>query len=129
MPDESTRPGSEPVNGELIVSKEEDSGSFRRFSDKLLYSAVGIVLILTGVVWSLTWLTTDRKVGDLTTRASAVETIQQKHAEQLIRLQVTQEHSTQHLQSINNKQSVLEGQVQGVQQSLNQVLLELRKAK
>ena len=111
------------------MSKEEDSGSFRRFSDKLLYSAVGIVLILTGVVWSLTWLTTDRKVGDLTTRASAVETIQQKHAEQLIRLQVTQEHSTQHLQSINNKQSVLEGQVQGVQQSLNQVLLELRKAK
>ena len=124
MPDQSTRPGSELIEAEGRVTKE-DSGSFRRFSDKLLYSAVGIVLILTGVVWGLTWLSTDNKVLDLRVRNAAMETIQQKHAERLIRLEISQER----LQGIENKQSVLEGQVQGVQQTLNQVLLELRKGK
>ena len=123
-PDQSPRPGSELIEAEVRVSKE-DSGSFRRFSDKLLYSAVGIVLILTGVVWGLTWLSTDNKVLDLRVRNAAIETIQQKHAERLIRLEISQER----LQGIENKQSVLEGQVQGVQQTLNQVLLELRKGK
>ena len=124
MPDQSTRPGSELIEAEGRVTKE-DSGSFRRFSDKLLYSAVGIVLILTGVVWGLTWLSTDNKVLDLRVRNAAIEAIQQKHTERLIRLEISQER----LQGIENKQSVLEGQVQGVQQTLNQVLLELRKGK
>ena len=123
-PDQSPRPGSELIEAEVRVSKE-DSGSFRRFSDKLLYSAAGIVLILTGVVWGLTWLSTDNKVLDLRVRNAAIEAIQQKHTERLIRLEISQER----LQGIENKQSVLEGQVQGVQQTLNQVLLELRKGK
>lgn len=129
MPDESNRPGSKPAIGDTIVSDKEESGSFRRFSDKMLYSAVTIVMLLTGTVWALTWFNTDAKVSDLNTRAGATEGTQQKHAERLIRLEVTQEQNAKHLQSIDSKQSVLEGQVQGVQQSLNQVLLELRKSK
>ena len=129
MPDQSNRPGSEPANGELIVSKGEDSGSFRRFSDKIMWGTLCLAAALIAAVWGLTWVVTDRKVSDVNTRAAAIETIQMKHAEKLIRLEVMQEQNELHLRGINAKQSVLEGQVQGVQQSLNQVLLELRKGK
>ena len=124
MPDESNRPGTGATE-EASVSSKEDSGSFRRFSDKMLYSAVCIVLLLTGTVWALTWFNTDGSVTALNARTAATESIQQKHVERLIRLEVIQEQ----MGEIKAKQSVLEGQVQGVQQSLNQVLLELRKGK
>ena len=125
MPDESNRPGTVPTEGALIVSDKEESGSFRRFSDKMLYSAVSVVMLLTGTVWALTWFNTDSRVSALTERTSITESVQQKHVERLIRLEVIQEQ----MGEIKAKQSVLEGQVQGVQQSLNQVLLELRKGK
>jgi hypothetical protein len=113
----------EATSGGTVI--KEESGSFRRFSDKMLYSAVSVVMLLTGTVWALTWFNTDSRVSALHARAAVTESIQQKHVERLIRLEVIQEQ----MGEIKAKQSVLEGQVNGVQTSLNQVLLELRKGK
>jgi TolA-binding protein len=111
--------------GDSETMKAPKEPNFRRFSDKLLYSACGVTMLLLGVVWSVT----DSTAKDAARRAGDVEAIQQKHAERIIKLEVLQTQNEKHLQSIDTKQSQMEGKIETVQHTLNQVLIELRKGK
>jgi hypothetical protein len=57
-----------------IVS--EGTNGFRRFSDKVMYSACGLVLVLVTALWGVTWKTTASDV-------DKIKAIQQTHAERI----------------------------------------------
>lgn len=54
----------------------DGTNGFRRFSDKIMYSACGLVLLLVTTLWGVTWKTT---AGDV----EKVKAIQQTHAERI----------------------------------------------
>ena len=60
--------------GDQDAQRKGDSGTWRRVSDKVMAGACGLVLVLVGTVWAITWGST---------RASVVETKEdvQKRAE------------------------------------------------
>lgn len=107
---------------------QKESG-FRRFSDKLLYGACAATITLVGMVWSITWLQTEAKAIEAHDKIRTMDSTQKNHAERIIRLEVLQERNEQHLKSIDQKQSTMDGKLETVQTTLNQVLLELRKGK
>lgn len=107
---------------------QKESG-FRRFSDKLLYGACAATIGLVGIVWALTWLQTEAKATEAHDKIRTIDGAQKNHSERIIRLEVLQERNEQHLKSIDQKQSTMDGKLETVQSTLNQVLLEIRKGK
>ena len=102
---------------------------FRRFSDRMMVASCSLVLALVAAVWAITWGTTVSQVTEVGGRVGATEQIQKNHVERIIKLEVLQDQTERHLGSIDAKQSQMEGKIESVQQSINQVLLELRKSK
>src|ERR1041384_2306720 len=100
---------------------------FKRFTDRILLSACGLVMALVGLVWALTWKGSEAKIEKTTQRIDTSEETLRRHSERIIKLAVVQDQAERHLQSIDTKQSVIEGKIDSQQGSLNQVLMELRK--
>lgn len=100
---------------------------FRRFSDKLLYGACATTITLVGLVWSLTWLQTEAVAAAAIRKAGEVDAVQQKHNERIIRLEVYQGQTADELKAIKADVHHVQGKIDAAQQTLNQVLLELRK--
>jgi len=100
---------------------------FKRFTDRILLSACGLVMALVGLVWALTWRGSESKIDKSIQRIDTSEETLKRHSERIIKLEVMQDQAERHLQSIDTKQSVIEGKIDSQQGSLNQVLLELRK--
>jgi Tfp pilus assembly protein PilO len=115
--------GTEVLGGR----NEPREPQFKRFTDRVLLSACGLVMALVGLVWALTWRGSEAKIQEATQRLNASDATQKQHAERIIKLEVLQDQAERHLQSIDTKQSVIEGKIDSTQGSLNQVLIEIRK--
>ena len=87
------------------VDTSRDSG-FRRFSDKIMYTACGLVLALVGTVWGVTWLATKDDVSDLKKKS-------QEHAERIT--------------STETEMKSLRSDVQEVKSDVKLILREVKK--
>lgn len=63
--------------------RERGNGELRRWADHVLIAACGLVLLLTGTVWAVTWRATEAKLEGLPERVTRLEEQTRQVAETL----------------------------------------------
>jgi uncharacterized protein HemX len=110
-----------------MPDNNEKHHAFRRFSDKLLAAAAGLVLILVAAVWGLTRnevSTTQNHVERLKEKHEKefrqLDDKQDQHGERIIRIETFQEQTNKRLEKIDKGQ-------EKTNEKLDDVIRELKK--
>lgn len=97
-----------------------DQNGFRRFSDKVLYCACSLVLILVGAVWAVTWGSTRADISETKLRVNTITELESRRGERLSTLEASQEENKRRLERIERGQ-------EDSGRKLDAILIQLRK--
>lgn len=102
-----------------------DTNGFRRFSDRVLATACGLVLALVAAVWAITW---DRTATDIAVTQGEVHRVgvsQHEIDRRVTTLEAQQQENARVFQRIEHRQQATEAKIDKLGEKLDQIIREI----
>lgn len=99
---------------------------FRRFSDKVMVTACGLVLSLVASVWAITWNRTASDLEATQQHVRHLDVTQQGIDRRVTTLEAQQQENSRVFQRIETRQQATEAKIDKLGDKLDQILREMR---
>ena len=94
----------------------------KRWDEKILTAACGLVLALVGTVWAVSWGSANSKINDANTSIQELQRVFPSQAERIKCLEANQEENKRRLERIERKLDVVGDQVNSMDSKVEVLL-------